>query len=175
MLELSGTIDRARDLTLLQCYTGVRISDLFRLEYNIFNKKFQLETKKVAGNYITIPMTPSVLRIMEKYSYKLPKMSEKTYREYIKELYKRVNPEAKIQIRRNGEFKTVFVWEEISSHDNVRTFITLSAQRGMTISDIAMITGKTEKIILQNYLVESQKIAEESMLKAWGTPLKIAQ
>jgi hypothetical protein len=174
-LDLRGAIDEARDLTLLQCSTGVRISDLFRIQYNIFNQKIQIETKKIAGNYITIPITDGIKRIMEKYNYNLPRMTEQRYRKFIKELYQKVNPEGTVQVRKNGTFKTIYVWQEISSHDNVRTFITLSAQRGMSIQDIARITGKTEKIILSNYLVRDQEIAEQSMMKAWSSPMRKAQ
>jgi hypothetical protein len=175
MLQLSGIIDEARDLTLIQCHTGVRISDLFRIDLNVLADKIKIETKKVVGNFISIPMTATVKRIMEKYNHKLPKMSEPTYREYIKKLYKMVNPDSVIQVRKNGKFTTRYVWEEISSHDNVRTFITLSANRGMPIQTIAQITGKTVKVLLSNYLVEDQNIAEKAMMDAWNAPMKIAK
>lgn len=167
-MELSGRIAEARDLTLLQCGTGLRISDLFRVGENIFNDKIHLETKKIKGRHVVVPIIPMVRRVLEKYNYKPPVMSEPTYRGHIKELYRRINPDAQIQVRRNGVFETVPIWKEISSHDNVRTFVTLCAQKGMHVKDIAQITGKTIKILLNNYLVEDQKVAESSMLRAWG-------
>jgi integrase len=59
-LNLVGLISDARDLFLLQCLTGLRISDLFRLDKNIRNGMIHLETQKVQGNVVEIPITPRV-------------------------------------------------------------------------------------------------------------------
>jgi hypothetical protein len=168
-LPLVGGLARGRDLMLVQCGTGVRISDfLGRLDSNIVNGSVQMETQKVVGNYIKVPIVGRVKRILEKYNYVLPYMSEVTYRGYIKDVYKLVNPTGTIQVRRRGKFETRYIWQEISSHDMVRTFITLSAEKGMSIPSIAKIVGKTVKVLLNNYLVESEKTAQESMIAAWA-------
>src|SRR5690606_16916247 len=117
---------------------------------------------------IEIPIPPQVRKILEKYDYELPRISEQKYRQGIKRIYKNLFPDDMIQIKDGNKYKTVPVHEEISSHDAVRTFITLSAERGMSVNSIAKITGKTVKVLLENYLVESQKIAEQEMEKAWG-------
>ena len=54
-------------------------------------------------------------------------------------------------------------YEMASSHSNVRTFITLAAELGMTPKVIATITGKTVKVILENYLGTSEKTLQREM------------
>lgn len=51
---------------------------------------------------------------------------------------------------------------------NFRTFITLSAECGMSVNSIAKLTGKTVKVLIENYLVESPEVADQEMEKAWG-------
>lgn len=164
------TLERVRDLFVLQCYLGVRVSDLFRVDQNIQENKISIETKKMK-KVVGIPITPIVRGILKKYSLpdgiKLPRMSEQKYRLGIKQVYKTINPKAVVQVRDSDRYESVPVWSEISSHDAVRTFITLSAERGMSIKSIAQITGKTIPVLLKNYLVESQQQAESEMLAAW--------
>jgi integrase len=173
--KLPEPLIKVRDLVVIQCNTGLRISDRQRVDKNIKGDKIILETQKTSTR-IEIPISPVARAILKKYDYKLPPISEQKYREGIKAIHKQLFPDQTIQVREGNSYKDVFVWEEISSHDMVRTFITLSAERGMSVSSIAKITGKTVAVLLKNYLVESQKVADKEMVKAWGSsPLKIAR
>jgi integrase len=168
-------LDRVRDLWVVQCSLGPRISDLKRIDQSIVGGKIKLETQKNRKG-IEIPIPPAVRAILEKRNYELPKMSEQKYRKGIKDLYAKFFPDNVIQIREGNTFKTVPVHEEISSHDAVRTFITLSHAAGMSVNSIAQITGKSVKVLLKHYLVENQQQAEKEFEKAWGaSPLKVAR
>ncbi|MBX2962163.1 MAG: phage integrase SAM-like domain-containing protein [Cyclobacteriaceae bacterium] len=168
-------LEHVRDLFVLQCNTGLRISDLKRLDKNIKGNRVAIENKKT-GKKVEIPITPAIRAILEKYKYKLPEISEQKINDGIKEIYRICFPKNKIQVREGEGFKTVHTWTLISSHDAIRTFITLSAERGMSVSAISTITGKTIPVLLKHYLSQSQKFAEKEMEKAWGySPLKIAR
>lgn len=167
--KIKGTLNNIRWLFLLQCYTGVRVSDLFRIGKSIRNGYIDLETTKVRGNRLKQPLTKMVIEILEMYNYNLPFINEQYYRQGIKAIYKAINPNGKIEVRlKDGSFKDVYIHEEISSHDAVRTFITRCAEKGMSITAIALMTGKSEAVIYKHYLVSSQKNAEAEMIKAWG-------
>lgn len=173
--DLPQHLFKVRDLAVLQCSTGLRISDRKRIDKNIRGSKIVIEAQKTRSG-IEIPITPQVREILERYNYELPQISEQNYRQGIKDIHKKLFPEHKVQVREGNTYKDVFVWEEISSHDMVRTFISLSAERGMPINAIAKITGKSVATLLKNYLVESQKVADKEMEKAWGAaPLKVAR
>jgi integrase len=164
-----------RDLFVLQCYTGLRISDLKRLDQNITGNKIKIIAQKT-GAEIEIPISPKIRQILERYNYSLPKVPDQKINEGIKDILKDACPDSTIQIKENKKFKTVPKWEVISSHDSIRTFITLSSERGMSVPSIARITGKSVQVLLKHYLNDSQRIAEQEFEKAWGTsPLKIAK
>jgi integrase len=168
-------LEQVRDLFILQCNTGLRISDLKRVDQNIKGNKIVITTKKTGVN-IEIPISPTVRAILEKYKYQLPQISEQKINDGIKAIYKICFPKNKIQVRKGNDFETIHKWELISTHDAIRTFITLSAERGMTVSAISKITGKTIPVLLKHYLSQSQKVADLEMEKAWGaSPLRIAK
>ena len=168
-------LEQVRDLFVLQCNTGLRISDLKRVDQNIKGNKIVITTKKTNSN-IEIPISPTVRAILEKYKYQLPQISEQKINDAIKAIYKICFPKNKIQVRKGNDFETIYKWELISTHDAIRTFITLSAERGMNVSSISKITGKTIPVLLKHYLSQSQKVADLEMEKAWGSsPLRIAK
>jgi site-specific recombinase XerD len=173
--ELPEHLVKVRDLAVIQCATGLRISDRQRIDKNIKGNKIVIEAQKTRSR-MEIPITPQIREVLEKYNYELPELSEQNYRAGIKEIHRKLFPDQKVQVREGNGYKDVHVWEEISSHDMVRTFISLSAEKGMPIPAIATITGKSVATLLKNYLVVSQKFAEEEMEKAWGaSPLKVAR
>lgn len=167
-------LEHVRDLFVLQCNTGLRISDLKRIDKNITANKIAI-TQKKTGKRVEMPITPTVRAILKKYNYQLPQIPEQKINMGIKEVYRTCFPQSKIQVRNGNEFDNIPTWTLISTHDAIRTFITLSAERGMTVSAISKITGKTIPVLLKHYLNQSQKIADLEMEKAWGaSPLTIA-
>lgn len=173
-----GWLNDVRWIFILHCYTGLRVSDLFRVCENIKGNFIVLETQKVKGKTIKQPIMAMTREILERYDYKIPQMYEQDYRDGIKQIYKAVDPDTKIQIRdhKTNRFKNVFVHEEISSHDAVRTFITMCANKGITVNSIAIMTGKSVAVILRHYLVDSVKVAQEEMLEKFDTPvIKVKQ
>lgn len=166
-LELDSDLSDARWLFLLQCYTGLRVSDLMRLKDNIRNDYIIIETKKIRGKSVKQPLTKPVIRILEKCGGNPPLISETEYRKRIKQIYKLINPHGTIQVRKREGFVNVPIWQEISTHDAVRTFITICDQKGMAHSSISTMVGKSLATILKHYLVKSQTFAEKEMLEKW--------
>src|SRR5690606_31431281 len=102
--ELVGSDDRIRDLWVLQCSVGPRISDLRRIDKNIQGNKIILEMQKTE-KVIEIPIPPQVRKILEKYDYELPRISEQKYRQCIKRIYKNLFPDDMIQIKDGNKYK----------------------------------------------------------------------
>lgn len=175
-LELSGRLSEIRDLFVLQCYTGLRISDLKRVDQNIIGNKISLTSQKTKTETI-IPITPKINEILNRYDRKLPKYADPVVNREIKEIFKKACPGSIIQVEERGGFETVPKWQELTTHDAIRTFVILSAERGMSITSIAKMTGKSIPVLLKHYLSESQKFAESEFTQAWGdiSPLKVAQ
>lgn len=167
-LNLEGSLDRIRDMMLVQAFTGTRVSDLFRLSENIVGDRFIVHQQQKTKKPLSIPILPQVREILNKYQNRLPFMADTKYNSGIKLVYKQMDAEGKTQIRDKKGYKNVPTWKLFSSHDLVRSFITNSHDRGMTVAAIAAITGKSIGVLLKNYLVENQRTAEEQMLVMWG-------
>lgn len=162
-------LDDVRLMWLVQCCTGLRIGDLYRILPKIQEggDYVRIETQKVKGKFIDIHLPDFIRNTMV--GYKLSYINESDYRRGIKEIYKKLWPDHVIELRGdNGHFKTVPVWQEISSHDAVRTFITISAERGVSVPAIAKVVGKSEKVIYSHYLNYSQQAAQDEIKTAWN-------
>jgi integrase len=168
-LNLSGRPDlvNSRDWLLIACGTGLRQSDLSRLnESNIINQKIiRIRTKKT-GEAVDIPIGFNwLLEVFERRDWTFPKhISDQrlnTNLKVIAELaglnrivYARVKDYVK---KTNGEkeyfteLRDVELHKVISTHIGRRTFITLMVISGIPITSIAKITGHKKLEILQAY------------------------
>jgi integrase len=163
---VQGRLQEIRDLFVLQCYTGLRISDLKRLDKNINGDKILITSQKTKTP-TQIPIINPIRKILNKYSNNIPKVSDQELNKGIKEIYLNIFPNQTIQVQENKKFVTVLKGEKISSKVASKTFITLSSERGMNINSIAKITGKSVRVLLKHYLSESQKVADKEFKSAW--------
>ena len=89
-LDVSGYLDKARDLFIFGCYTGLRFSDFSKLKPENFieldgEQYIQVITQKT-GERVTIPIHPNVYSIMEKWGGPPPGISGQKLNLYLKEL-----------------------------------------------------------------------------------------
>jgi len=121
-LELTGTKDDVRDIFVLACFLGARISDFkaFKSE-NVYTQGgtmfFQYVQEKT-GSICKIPVNPIAQKILDKRKGEFPRMiAEQNFRSYLKEICKGsdLNHRVIVKIRDN---KPVYEkkWEAISPH-----------------------------------------------------------
>ncbi len=77
-------LDKVRDLFVIQCCTGLRVSDLKRLGRQHITAEVILIRAFKNQSDIEIPITPLVKSIFEKYDYALPYLSDAKYNLYLK-------------------------------------------------------------------------------------------
>lgn len=166
-LNESLVLSQVRDLILLQCNTGLRVSDILRLGPEHIQGNDLLIRAKKNDSIIRMPISSRIAEIIKKYNGKLPVVDYYTYNNSIEEVAKLAIPKSKVEVteHRNGTKtkKTCFKWEVLTSHDFVRTYINLAAARGMSMPSIAALTGKTVATLLKSYLNPS---AEQAYLDA---------
>lgn len=99
-LEEGSTKCKVRDIFLCGCYTAQRISDYGRLSEENFtttskgNDVVKLVQTKGGNrrNTITIPvLNDNLLKIAKKYNYDIPRLTDQTINEYIKEICKELS------------------------------------------------------------------------------------
>jgi hypothetical protein len=170
-------LNHVRDLLILQCSTGVRISDLQRLCDHISEDKryFEIKTKKT-GKRVKLVILPLAIEVLKRRNYNIPFMHEQYYRDGIKTIYKTFWPNRTIETGSGDQIKKVLIHEEISSHDMVRTFINIAWKKAISVPTIALYTGKSIQVITKNYLEEDADYASQEILEKFDlSPLKVAR
>lgn len=120
---------QARDLFLFQCYTGLAYSDLMSFNYasceEIGGKLFyHAKRTKTDTDFVFQLLSPAVA-LLETYDFKLPKISNQKYNDYLKAIGAMVGVEA------------------LHSHMGRATAATLFLSKGMPINVVARVLGHT--------------------------------
>lgn len=153
--HLSGAKERARDLFLIGAYTGQRFSD-----YSIFEKADVREgaiVKKAKKTKVTsfIPLHSKLEKLLDKYEWKLPKISSQKFNIRIQEVCKELEINDSIKkvsyMGKNVKEEIFPKWKLIGSHTARRTFITLMSERGMPDHQLMQIAGIKDAKTLQKY------------------------
>jgi integrase len=172
-LSESPYLDRVRDLFLVGCWTGLRFSDIYKINKNNLNGNFfRIEQQKTKGR-VVIPCHPEVARIFKKYDGEMPTMiSNQKFNTYLKTICKKANLNTTVSKgmtvggKRITEVKKK--WELIASHTARRSFATNLYKSGFPSISIMAITGhKTEKAFL-SYIKVSEEEHAEMLEKHWA-------
>ena len=165
-LSTNNRLDKARDIFIIGCWTGLRFSDFNQVKAeNIRNGKLVLRTTKT-DQIIVIPLHSIVLEILEKYEYNLPHViSNQKLNVYLKELGELVGFDEIISITKTvggmASRKSYKKFELLTTHTARRSFATNQYLRGIPSRLIMMITGhKTEKSFLKYIKVSAEQEAE---------------
>ena len=96
-MELSGTDEIVRDIFLIGCFTGQRVSDYGRIEPEWVGKTrngvkvIRLQQKKT-GHNVCVPIVGNQLEtLLKKYNYRVPKISEAEINRRIKDICERLS------------------------------------------------------------------------------------
>lgn len=172
-LNLSGfpKLDWARDIFLIGCYTGQRVSDYNGLTKENFYENdgvrfFKIKQKKT-GKEVFCPITKEIDSILKKPNHNgepPKKMNEQDINEYIK----KVGSKAKIdtivinEVTRGGEKvkESLKKCDLIGTHTARRSFCTNMYKKGMPIYEIMHFSGhSTEKEFYKYIRIEKEERA----------------
>lgn len=170
-LDLSGNqkLERVRDQFLLECWTGVRFSDLDKLsDIDLDSDTFKVTTQKT-GTEVYIPITEPVKKIVRRYRKRgeglPPVISNQRFNDYLKELGKLagLNRKFRKSYTKGGERidEVHEIWEVLTSHVGRRSFATNMFHRGIPLVNIMKITGhRTEEEFMKYINVDSEMSAK---------------
>ncbi len=164
--------EKVRDIFVLNCYLGLRYSDLSRVTKDHFNDD-AYETKSVKTlKDIYVPLTPIAKEILDKYEYVIPMISEQKLNKYIKEACQKAKINRKVEkIRTSSGNKTYVqlpICDLVSSHVAVKTFISLCCKKNVSPKTVSIVTGKTVKVIMKHYLGMDKSTVKEQIQKAFA-------
>lgn len=192
-LDLSdnSNLERSRDLFLLGCHTGLRISDYGRIkDYHIVKDEtghyIRIKVQK-SRKYVQIPVHVELEKILSKYNYNVPRLSEQKLNLNIKKICKMAGIDKietyETQVGLTKKIIQAPKYELISSHSGRRSFATNLYNLGVPTLVIRNFTGhKTEssfllylKVTPEDHRKRMEKIMEELYEKKVNSPmLKIA-
>lgn len=165
-------LDRARDLFLIGCYTGLRVSDYNNIKpHNIKGEFIDIYQTKTSGR-VVIPIHKTVKKILVKYDgHTPPKLSDQKLNEYIKEVCKLAgitDHTEKQQTKAGAKVISVLEkWQMVSSHTARRSFATNMVKQGVPMQTIMKITGHKKEATFLKYVKLSAGEHAEIMQKHW--------
>lgn len=167
---ISGSyLDNAKDWFTIQLFSALRISDLFLLNDNHFQKEFlELTTVKTKRD-VVIPILNPIRNVLAKNNGRLPRrISDVKYNEYIKLICKEAGIDEIVKGSKSiviGKGKNKIKrkvldnypkWELVTSHTCRRSFLTNASQHdGITLIDLLAISGHTNTNMLEKYIKTS--------------------
>lgn len=160
------SLNLARDIFLMGCYTGLRISDISRLESaNIDGNLIRITTQKTGAD-VVIPIHPIVRQILLK--GEILKMSDQHVNLRIKELARMagINEEVLVTKIIGGRKiqETVPKYNLVSTHTARRSFATNAYKSGVPTIAIMKITGHTKESTFLKYIKVSAEENAEILL-----------
>lgn len=168
-LDLSVTpgLDRARDLFLIGCYTGLRFSDFSELRPENITHNGRILTRKTlkTSERVSVPLNAKVLSIINKYGGKPPRsISNQRLNDHLKELGKRAGLTERMEVSktRGGQHELRYLekWELIGTHTARRSFATNAYLAKVPTVAIMKITDhRSEKMLLRYIKVSSEQNA----------------
>ena len=181
-LDLSSNLklDNVRDLFIVGLRTGLRISDLKRInKFEISNNLIKITQLEKTDRFIEIPMHPQLKEIFEKRQGVFPEISEQRFNEYVKDLCE----EAKITEVILGSIKNSETnrkvrglypkYKLIASHTCRRSFVTnLYGKAEIPDLTIMAITGHKKHSQFLDYVKTTNKEHIEKLAQHWKTELE---
>lgn len=175
----SERLEKVRDVFVFACVTGMRFGELSLIsKSNVTDTEILLkedkDTNKPARN---IPLTTISKFILKKYNFKLPLIANQKQNEYIKEVFKELEYNQKVQkittrgkenIKEELEF-----YNRISTHTARRTFITMMKREGKSDKLIGRITGHTDMKTLNQYYQVDDNQTKEAVEEVFNVELKM--
>lgn len=184
MVALPMHLNRVRDAFLFQCYTGLRYTDLWRLESRHIEKRdgytvlSLIADKSVSRSGKTkrleIPLLPEAVEIMNRYDgqYRLlPILSNQKYNQSIKEVARLAGilelVEAVEYSAGNPQIAQVPKWQRVSTHVARHTFATLSLMKGVPLEVVSKALGHTKLATTMIYAKVVDEWKNQIILNAW--------
>ena len=163
---------RVRDLFIFGCSTGMRYSNYSTIKKNdIVDDFINVVDAKDRSKSLSIPLNKFSRGILKKYDFKLPKISNQKFNDYLKELFEKMeyNDVVKKTMRYGNdiiETESAFS-DRVSSHTARRSFITIMKNEGVPDKVIMSYTGHKSIEVFNNYYRPNQDHRINFMNNVW--------
>ena len=169
----SMMLEKYRDIFLVGCYTGLRVSDYHKIRKDNFritangNTVLEVRTEKT-GKEVVIPFIWKELEVrLEKYNYTIPHFSEQKFNQNIKLvcLEAGINTPVVMTSGNHKRDEPYDKWELVSSHTARRSACTNMVLRGIPRTQVMKISGHTKEATFNKYIKISGDENADSIMK----------
>lgn len=165
-IDPKSFIEITRDLFIIACWTGLRRSDINRLD----KASFDIEAKTISvtaektKHPVVIPMHPMVLALYNKYEGRFPKLCDKgKTNKHLRECARLAGIDSEVRMveNRGGKASTLLYkkYQLVGMHTGRRSFATNMYKRRFPTIAIMRLTGHTTE---SNFLKYIKVSAEEN-------------
>lgn len=171
-IDAKSTIEKTRDLFVIGCWTGLRRSDIDRLDKALFDidkEIIQIVTEKTAEK-VEIPMHPMVKSLWKKYNGIFPHLGDKgKVNLHLQELGRHAHIDTEVIIKENRGGKLCShiykKYQLIKFHTARRSFATNLYLSGAPTISIMKLTGHTTEHNFLKYIKITREENAELMRK----------
>ncbi|MDF0719188.1 phage integrase SAM-like domain-containing protein [Kaistella sp. PBT33-4] len=171
-------LENVRDLFLVGLRTGLRLSDLKRINsFEISNNTIKISEIEKTDKFVEIPLHPQVKAIVERRSNRFPEISEQRFNEYIKQVCQLAGIDevilgAKKDSTTNRKVKGYYPkYELISSHTCRRSFVT-NLYGKLEDLTIMAITGHKKHSQFLDYVKTTDRQHINKLAEHWNKDMK---
>jgi site-specific recombinase XerD len=163
--------EKVRDLFVFQILTGVRFSDLERINKSFVKNQYMSFVMFKTATRVNIPLHPKASEILLKYDYKLGEACKaiQNYNSDIKEVCKRAGLTEEISnlnIKLNKKITTdTPLYKLVSSHVGRTTFVTNCLISGISPFIVMSYTGHTKIETLSFYMKLAGDMTQDAFKK----------
>jgi integrase len=162
-LSKKPKLERVRDVFLIGCNTALRYSDWYSIRKEHLHHENGISYLKIGATFKTgqgviIPLNKTALSILQKYDFKLHRISNQKFNKYLKEVLTLdqyfVDKKIEVNITRGGKRTSEFVSmsELITTHTGRRTAATNMYLSGIDTLAIMKITGHNSEATFLRYI-----------------------
>ena len=165
---------RARDLLLIQCYSGLRFSDVTSLgpEHVDLDGKFVRLTVKKTEEPLRIPITEPLSKLLLAYELTPPRMTNQEMNRCLKMIafQAEINEPVRVLVYEGSKRReeTVPKWRAVTSHTGRKTFCTISLLRGALPETVMRVSGHTDYKTFKRYIEITDTKTADEMHRIWG-------
>lgn len=167
-LELPEFKQKVIDVFLMNCFLGLRFSDLKTLNEFDFEKDekgnlYMKKENKKTGYECKVPVISDAFDILSKYDFNIPRWTNQYFNRELQsilkenELFEQVVIKKRRSLKANLDYQ-VLKRELITSHTARRTFITLCVNADMNIPAIMEASGHRKIQSIQLYIEKKQDL-----------------
>lgn len=169
-IDAKSNIEATRDLFIIACWTGLRRSDINKLNDGVWSVKDGEDllyiTAEKTKRQVVIPLHPMVKLIYQKYNGVLPKLGDKSStNRHLRNIGRLAGIDEIVPVTENrgGKVTTYHYkkYELIGMHTARRSFATNMYLRGMPTIAIMQLTGHTTE---SNFLKYIKVTAEQNAM-----------